>query len=98
GMFSDAAQVLESEAVRADHADLFEVHGRPLKALGRLDAAHDESAPRASQPQRGLDGLGAADGVVDDARAVLQPLLAAPGLKGPLAGQLAHLVNELVGT
>jgi len=44
GVLGDAGDLLDAEAVRADDTELLEVHGRPLEAPRRLDAAHHERA------------------------------------------------------
>src|SRR5215470_6751009 len=81
GVLGDAADLLDTEAVRPDNVQFLEIERRPLEALGRLDAGDDESATGGEQPERGLDGLGRADRVVDDRRAVLQPVMIAPRLE-----------------
>src|SRR5580698_8618116 len=78
GMLGHAAHLLDPEAVRADDAQLLEVQRRPLEPLWWLDAGDDKRAAGRQQAQRRLHGLGRADRVVDDGRAVLQPIVLAP--------------------
>src|SRR5260370_18411386 len=97
GVLGDAVHLLDAEPVRPDDAQLLEVKGGPLEALRRLDAGDDERAAGRKQPERGLDGLGRADRVVDDRRAVLQPVALAPRLERRRAGAARDLGDELVG-
>ena len=97
GMFGDAAHLFDAEAVRADDVQFLEVKGCPLEALGRLDTGDDQSAAGGEEPQRGLHGLGRADRVVDDGRAVLQPVAFAPRLERRGADPARDLRDKLVG-
>jgi hypothetical protein len=76
---------------------LLEVKRRPLEAPGRLHAGNDERAAGGEQPERRLDGLDGADGVVDHGRAVLQPVAPAPRGQRGGADAARDLRDELVG-
>src|ERR1700757_3175112 len=78
GVLGRSAHLFDAEAVRADNAQLLEVQRGPLEAPGRLHAGDDERAACREQPQRRLDVLAGADGVVDDGGAVLEPVALAP--------------------
>ena len=74
--------LLDAERVRPDPADLLEVERAPLPAPGRVHAALHERAARLEHAHLDLEGLGLADGVVDDVDAA--------GVAHRHAGQTLH--------
>ena len=67
------------------------------KRLGGSTPETTSVPPVAQQPERGLDCLGRADRVVDDGRAVLQPVALAPRLQRRRPDPAGDLRDELVG-
>ena len=79
GVLANPADVLDAEGVGTDDVQLLEIQRGPLEPSGRLDAGDHDIPVGLDASHRGLDRLGSADHVVDDARTVLEPHLSAPG-------------------
>jgi hypothetical protein len=77
-MLADPTPVLDAKGVGADDVQLLEIQGCPLEPSGRLDTGDHDVPTGIDASHRGLDRLGSADHVVDDAGTILQPDLSTP--------------------
>ena len=96
-MLAALADRHHGEGVRPHDGDLLEIERRPFEALRRLDAGDGDAPARAGDADADLEGLGRADGVVDDVDAAVEHGQAAPRVPALRARGIGDGVDESAG-